>query len=148
MALRSMSATLALIEDDLDRRERFVGLRGEIDVGTTPALREWLARASEGGTRSLAVDLSHVAFLAVSGVHVLVDEQHRMAAHRARLTIVCAAPRLLHLFALCRLDDVLTIVPSRTELDAARWTLGDDLRARRLERWLDRYERPGSAAPA
>ena len=143
-----MGATLALIEDDLDRRERFVGLRGEIDVGTAPALRDWLGRASEGGTRSLAVDLSHVAFLAVSGVHVLVDEQHRMAANRARLTIVCANPRLLHLFSLCRLDDVLTVVPARTELGGPPWTLGDDLRARRLERWRDRYESSGSATPA
>jgi anti-anti-sigma factor len=136
-----MSATLALIEDDLDHHERVVALRGELDVDTTPALREWLARASEGGTRSIAVDLTHVSFLAVSGLHVLVDEQHRMAAHRARLTIVCPHPRIVGLFELCRLDDALSIVPSRAELRGAVWTLGDDLRALRLERWLDRYER-------
>ncbi len=136
-----MSATLALIEDDLDRHERVVALRGELDVDTTPALREWLTRASEGGTRPIAVDLTYVAFLAVSGVHVLVDEQHRMAANRARLSIVCPHTRLLGLFELCRLDDALSIVAHRTDLRGGAWTLGDDLRALRLERWLDRYER-------
>ena len=140
-----MSATLALIEDALDRDERVVGLRGEIDVGTTPALRDWLTRASEGGRRPIAVDLSHVEFLAVSGVHVLVDEQHRMAANRARMTIVCTNPRLLQLFELCRLGEVLDVVPSLSALPRDAWGLGDDLRARRLRRWLERYERAGSA---
>jgi anti-anti-sigma factor len=138
-----MSASLALIEDVLDHAERVVGLRGEIDVGTTPALREWLTRASDGATRPLAVDLTHVAFLAVSGVHALVDEQHRMAEHRARMTIICANTRMLQLFELCRLTDVMTIVPTRAELTGERWTLGDDLRTKRLRRWLERYERGG-----
>ncbi len=138
-----MGATLALIEDSLDREERVVGLRGEIDVGTTPALREWLARASEGATRPIVVDLGHVAFLAVSGVHALVDEQHRMAANRARMGVVCANPRILQLFELCRLGDVLDVAPTLAGLTGGPWGLGDDLRARRLRRWLERYDRAG-----
>lgn len=138
-----MGPHLAVIEDVLDHDERVIGLRGEIDLGTTPALREWLDRASDGGTRAVAVDLGHVEFLAVSGVHALCDEQERMAAHRARMTIVCDRPRLLQLFALCQLTDALRIVPTRAELPGPGWSLGDDLRARRLHRWLERYERRG-----
>lgn len=137
-----MAAQLALIQDDLGHDEPVVGLRGEIDVASTPALREWIGAASAGSTRPVAVDLAHVEFMAVAGLHALCEEQHRMAPHRARMTIVCDRPRLLGLFDLCRLSDVLTIVPSRADLAASPWSLGDDLRARRLERWLERYARP------
>ncbi len=41
-----MPAPLALIEDAPGEAERVITLRGEIDVGSSPALLEWLARAS------------------------------------------------------------------------------------------------------
>ena len=135
-----MRGPLALIEDAPgDEQERVITLRGEIDVGSTPALREWLARASEGGTRSVVVDFSHVEFLAVSGLYVLCDEQARMTRHRARLTVICAIPRILQLFEVCRLRDVLRVVPSRDALDHGAWGDDDAARASRLDAWLDRY---------
>ena len=135
-----MPAPLALIEDSPVTDERVVVLRGEIDVGTTPALRDWLGRASAGGTRSVAVDLTHVEFMAVSGLYVLCDEQARMARHEARLTVVCNSKRILKLFAICRLDDALRIVPTRADLGKLDvWSGEDDQRSARLGAWLERY---------
>ena len=143
-----MSAPLALIEDDPSAATRIVTLRGEVDVGSTPALREWLSRASDGGHRSLAVDLSHVDFLAVSGLYTLADEQARMARHQARLTVVCSVTRFLHLFEVCRLADVLHVVPSRSALPRdGRWEPADEERAQRLSTWLERYA-AGASGPA
>ena len=141
-----MSAPLALIENGPADDGRVVALRGEIDVGSTPSLREWLARASEGGRRSLVVDLTNVEFMAVSGLYVLCDEQARMARHQARLTVVCRSARMLQLFEVCRLTDVLRIVPNRSALDADRWSAADDVRVTRLEAWLERYS-AGAASP-
>jgi anti-anti-sigma factor len=142
-----MSAPLALIEDGPVADGRVVALRGEIDVGSTPSLREWLARASEGGRRSLVVDLSNVDFMAVSGLYVLCDEQARMARRHARLTIVCGSARMLQLFEVCRLLDVLRIVPSRASLNGDAWGADDERRAARLEAWLERYSAGAAAAP-
>ena len=144
-----MSAPLALIEDGPAADGRVVALRGEIDVGSTPSLREWLARASEGGRRSLVIDLRNVDFMAVSGLYVLCDEQARMARNHARLTIVCGSARMLQLFEVCRLMDVLRIVPSRAALDSVVWDADDERRAERLEAWLERYSAGagGGAAP-
>nr|MDQ5807955.1 STAS domain-containing protein [Actinomycetota bacterium] len=72
-----MSRALALIESDAPDGGRVVTVRGEVDVGSTGALRDWLARASDRGRRSVVVDLRGVQFLAVSGLYVLCDEQHR-----------------------------------------------------------------------
>ena len=143
-----MAAPLALIEDGPPAGARLVTLRGEIDVGSTPSLREWLSRASEGGTRSLTVDLSHVEFMAVSGLYVLCDEQARMGRHRARLTVVCAGARILQLFEVCRLADVLRVVPDRASAGPGAWEPEDDERSVRLGAWLDRYAAGGASAPA
>src|SRR5687768_12885143 len=62
----AMGAPLALIEDGAGSGERVIALRGEIDVGSTGALQDWLARASGGGAHSVVVDFEHVDFMAVS----------------------------------------------------------------------------------
>ena len=145
-----MSAPLALIEDGPFAGTRIVTLRGEVDVGGTPALREWLSRASDGGHRSLAVDLSHVEFLAVSGLYVLADEQSRMARNQARLTVICSATRFLQLFDVCGLGGVLHVVASRSSLRGQAWEPADEDRAERLLIWLERYasgQAPPDAAP-
>jgi anti-sigma B factor antagonist len=143
-----MRAPLALIEDAPGDDERVISLRGEVDVGSTPALREWLSRASEGGRRSVTVDFTHVDFMAVSGLYVLCDEQARMARHRARLTVVCVSPKILQLFEVCRLSDVLRVVPSRAALAVDAWGDDDAARAERLAAWLDRYAAGASSSPA
>lgn len=138
-----MGAPLALIEDGAGSGERVIALRGEIDVGSTGALQDWLARASAGGRRSVVVDFEHVDFMAVSGLYVLCDEQQRMVQHHARLTVVCDKPRILQLFSICRLADVLPVVARRDEVAGGTWTEEDDARSSRLREWLERYARSG-----
>lgn len=141
--------TLALIEDLPRSEERLVILRGEIDVGSTETLRDWISRASDGGQRSIVVDISHVEFMAVSGLHVLCEEQTRLARHRARLTVVGAGPRIRQLFDVCRLNGVIHVVASRSALAARAWDADDDARTMRLEQWMSRYATAGrSTSPA
>lgn len=143
-----MPAPLALIEDGPHGDVRVVSVRGEIDVGTSAALREWLERASDGGLSSVAVDLEHVEFMAVSGVYVLCDEAARLARHEAQLTVVCTNRRTLRLFEVCRVGDVLHVVEDVRALGRApAWGRDDDRRAARLGAWLERYS-AGATAPA
>jgi anti-anti-sigma factor len=135
-----MSAALALIEDAHPGGDRVVALRGEVDYGTAPALREWLRRATDGSTLSLTVVLDQLDFLGADGLHVLCDEALRMAAQRARLTVVCSDAHFLQLFRICGLDGVLHVVPEPPVVTSSAWSLGDDVRTRRLGGWLSRYE--------
>ena len=135
-----MPAPLAVIEDAPHGDARIVSVRGEIDVGTAPSLRDWLDRASDGGRRSVAVDLHHVEFMAVSGVYVLCDEAAHLARHEAQLTVVCDRPRTLRLIEVCRLSDALRIVDCRTAIaPAGTWSPEDETRTAKLEEWLERY---------
>ena len=135
-----MPAPLALIEDAPLADTRIVSVRGEIDVGTAPSLRDWLERASDGGLRSVAVDLCHVEFMAVSGVYALCDEAARLARNEAQLTVVCDRPRTLRLFDVCRLGNALRVVATRDDIaPAGTWSRDDDARTERLGEWLERY---------
>jgi anti-anti-sigma factor len=92
-------------------------LAGEIDIATTPALRERLLSVFGPGVRLLIIDLSSVSFCDVSALAVLVATQRR--ARRLGTTVRLAAPRpqmakllrvtgLDHCFTICAtVDDAL-----------------------------------------
>src|SRR5580704_11910257 len=66
-------------------------LEGELDIATTPALRERLFSVFRPGMRLLIIDLSGVSFCDVSALAVLVGMQCR--AGRLGVTVRLAAPR-------------------------------------------------------
>jgi anti-anti-sigma factor len=103
-------------------------LAGELDIATTPALRERLLSVFSPGVRLLIIDLSGVSFGVVSALAVLVATQRR--ARRLGITVRLAAPRpqvsrLLRItgldqcFKICAtVDDALpkTMLPERDSL--------------------------------
>lgn len=84
-----------------------VPLYGEIDIFTSPALRERLLRALRLSTGPLVLDLSRVSFCDVSGLAVLVGTQRR--ARALGITLRLAAPRsqTVRLLRVTGLDRVL-----------------------------------------
>src|SRR4051812_47051967 len=106
---------LALLADDRVDGTPVLTVRGELDVGTTPALSAWLTAATDHSTRGAIVDLSAVTFMAGAALHALCDEQERLLEHGdgVGLTIVCQHPQLLALFRLVELEGVLEVGPTR-----------------------------------
>ena len=94
-------------------------LEGELDIATTPALRERLLNVFRPGVRLLVIDLSGLSFCDVSALGVLVATQRR--ARRLGITVRLAAPRpqVTKLLRVTGLDQCFTI----------RATLDDALRA-------------------
>jgi anti-anti-sigma factor len=114
-------AALALIEDHAgDSHGAILTISGELDVGTTEMLRQWLEAATEGATRSAVVDLRGVTFLAAGALHAFCDEQERLLDAGQALAIVCDRPALLHLFAVVELDRVIAVAPTRSALARLR----------------------------
>ena len=84
-------------------------LEGELDIASTPALREYLLSVFGPGVRLLIIDLSGVSFCDVSTLAVLVATQRR--ARRLGITVRLAAPRpqLTKLLHVTGLDHCFTI---------------------------------------
>jgi anti-sigma B factor antagonist len=111
---------LALLAADTLDGCPILTVRGELDVGTAPALRAWLNAATRDGSRSAIVDLSAVTFMAVAALHALRDEQERLVRKGHRLTIVADHPQLLALFELVAADRLMDVVPTRRAARAGR----------------------------
>ncbi len=86
--------------------------RGQLDVATAPAFRQQLVEAQFSEDHRVVVDLDGVEFLDSLGIGVLVGAAKRARSHDGSFVVRCTRPRLLHLFAITRLDGVLEIVPT------------------------------------
>jgi anti-sigma B factor antagonist len=80
-----------------------VAVAGEIDLSTVARLRECLLELAASG-RPLVADLDQVTFIDASGLNVLVAAANRAAAHGSSLHVVCARPKIRHLFRVTGLN--------------------------------------------
>lgn len=91
---------------------------GEVDVATAPKLRQALTEAQYGG-RDVALDLDGVEFLDSFGLGVIVGGLKRAGAHARSLVLICSRSRLLHLFEVTRLQEIVPIAASLADHGAA-----------------------------
>lgn len=78
-----------------------VTVRGEVDLGTAPLLRDAFA----GLGSQIVVDLREVGFIDSSGLAVLIAQKTQM--NGGQLRIVADGPPVLRLFELSGLTDLL-----------------------------------------
>jgi anti-sigma B factor antagonist len=85
---------------------------GEVDVYTSPDLRQRLIELVEGGTRHLVADLAEVDFLDSSGLGVLVGGLKRLRTQQGSLEIVARGGQIVQLFEMTGLSRAFSIRPS------------------------------------
>ncbi|WP_425830941.1 STAS domain-containing protein [Streptomyces fractus] len=101
---------------------------GEMDLVTSPALRQQVHEAVADGRRSVVLDLSDVLFCDSSGVGVLIATRRLMRSCQGRLRLILPAQgavdgshvnRVLGALGVRRLFDVYPDVASAVDEDAA-----------------------------
>lgn len=90
-------------------------LSGEIDVYTSPKLKQELVGAIDGGCVNVLVDLEGVAFIDSSGLGVLVSALRRVKEHDGTMRLVCTREGILKIFRITGLDKVFPIFASADE---------------------------------
>jgi len=93
-------------------------VRGEIDVATSPGLRNHLNELIERGHEIIIVNLTEVSFIDSTGLGVLVGSVRRIRAIGGDLRLVVTQPHIIKLLDLTGLDDVFSVAPNLS--DAAR----------------------------
>jgi anti-sigma B factor antagonist len=93
-----------------------VTVHGEIDVATSPTLRERLIDQVNGGATRLVLDLEAVDFLDSTGLGTIVSLLKRVRTHGGDLRLVCTEARIRRLFEITGLDKA---VPLHASLDDA-----------------------------
>jgi len=93
-----------------------IALSGEVDVYTSPQLKQELVNAIEGGCVNLVIDLEKVVFIDSSGLGVLVSGLRRVKERSGTMRLVCTRENILKIFRITGLDKVFPLFPT---LDAA-----------------------------
>jgi anti-anti-sigma factor len=84
-------------------------LGGDLDIASTPALRERLLGVLSPGVRLLVIDLSGVSFCDVAGLAVLIGTQRRARARGITVRLAAPRPQMARLLRITGLDRSLTI---------------------------------------
>ena len=93
---------------------------GELDIATSPELREVVQSLLAGGQVRIILDLSRVSFLDSTALGVLVGAHNKTAAGHGALALVSPGKRALRTLEITGLTRVLNLQPS---LVAAATTL-------------------------
>ncbi|POM27275.1 Anti-sigma-B factor antagonist [Actinomadura rubteroloni] len=118
------------VQDDLT----VVTVHGEIDVFTSPGLRETLLDLIDDGALHLLVDLGDVTFLDSTGLGVLVGAYHRLRARSGTMAFACATDRVQRVFRVTQLSKIFTLYPTLAEaVDAQTAALSTGSRSRPSE---------------
>lgn len=91
-----------------------ISLTGEVDVYTSPKLRQELVDLVDGGCVDIVIDLDGLGFIDSSGLGVLVSSLRRVKEHGGTLRLVCTKESILKIFRITGLDKVFAIF-SETE---------------------------------
>jgi anti-sigma B factor antagonist len=92
-----------------------VDVVGEIDVYTSPKLRERLVSLVNDGAASIVVNLEGVEFIDSTGLGVLVGALKRIRARGGSLSLVCNKESLLRVLTITGLEKVFAVYASVDE---------------------------------
>ena len=94
-----------------------VTVAGEVDVYTSPTLKQRLVEAAGQDCGVMIVDLDQVGFIDSSGLGVLVGALRRLREQGREMHVVCTREQILKIFRITGLDKVFPIFAT---MDQAR----------------------------
>jgi len=92
-----------------------IGLSGEVDVYTSPRLKQEMVDLLNRGTVKLVVDLSAVEYLDSTGLGVLIGGLKRARERDGDLRLICDNLRILRIFEITGLTKIFDIYRSEEE---------------------------------
>jgi len=119
-------------------------MAGEMDVYTSPKLRQQVADLAENGTIHVIADLRGIEFLDSTGLGALVGSLKRLRVRQGSLMVVTSGGRILRLFQITGLTRAFALY--RSVLDAIStdqdWQEAIASEGRSAEEWCFKHELP------
>ena len=92
-----------------DGAAAIVEVRGEVDLYSSPKMREALVGLTDGRSRAVLVDLSRVEYMDSSGVATLVEGLQLARKYGGQFKLAGLAPSIRDVFRFARLEKVFDI---------------------------------------
>lgn len=88
-----------------------LSVAGDLDLAEVPSFLGYLNRASDRGS-NVIVDLSRLRYIDSSGINTLLAVQKTFARAGRRIVLAAVSPRMLRLFKIVSLEQVLPVYPT------------------------------------
>jgi anti-sigma B factor antagonist len=115
--------TLEVALSHLGEGSTLVGLRGELDVSTTPKVEQALRQLEEEGVPAIIIDLRGLTFLDSSGLRLILDADGRARRENRRLLVVRGTPEVQRVFRVTLTDARIEFIEDPAVIEA---TEGDN----------------------
>lgn len=89
-----------------------VVVSGELDLASSPALEQELARALDSPAQVVIIDLRALEFIDSTGISILIKAHQRTEAEGRRFVVVKGPSQVQRLLGLTGLEERLTLVDS------------------------------------
>lgn len=89
-----------------------IAIRGDLDIGTTAALRDRILTVLKDTAASVIIDLSEVSFCDASGLALLVGTRRRAGLYGVNVVLAAPRPSVRKLLHITGLDRAFTIHPT------------------------------------
>lgn len=93
-------------------------LKGEVDVYTTPQMKEHLSSLIQQGAKQIVVDLSNVSYFDSTALGALIGALHRLKEHEGNILIAGASARVKRVFEITGLDKVFDMYETIEQISA------------------------------
>jgi anti-sigma B factor antagonist len=88
-----------------------VEIGGEIDVYTSPKVKDALGELIDGGSYYLVINLEKVRYIDSTGLGVLIGGLKRVREHGGSVNLVCVSPQIRKIFDITGLVKIFGIFP-------------------------------------
>lgn len=100
---------------DHSERVTVAQIHGEIDVYTSPKLKESLTKLIEKGKYNLIIDLEEVRYIDSTGLGVLIGTLKKVREHNGTIAIICNNPQIKKIFNITGLVKIFGIYKNADE---------------------------------
>lgn len=97
---------------ETDTETHIVELAGEIDVYTSPKVKDALGELIDRGVYNLVIDLEKVRYIDSTGLGVLIGGLKRVREHGGTVNLVCTNPQIKKIFDITGLVKIFGIYDS------------------------------------
>jgi len=86
-----------------------VSLTGEVDMKSSPELRQELREVANSSVSRVAINLQDVSYIDSSGIATLIECLKNVSQHGGKLTLIGVNDDIYPVFELAHLTDVFTL---------------------------------------
>lgn len=100
---------------DLGDRTKAVDIEGEIDVSTSPRIKEILNDLIDQGERNLIINLEKVRYIDSTGLVAFISALKRVREKNGKIVLICTNPHIMKIFNITGLINVFEVYQTQEQ---------------------------------